>query len=162
VRRFLSLLIAGGLAVLGIVVERPPGRTIEGLARIVDGDTLWIGQSKIRLRGIDAPELRQSCTIQRQSYACGHAATEALRQHLKGNPIVCRISGRDRYERLLARCLLDGDDIGAWLVREGLAVSYGSDYEREESAARKRKAGLWAGGFERPGAWRQRNGPHGS
>ena len=57
---------------------------------------------------------------------------------------------------------VDGDDIGAWLVREGQAVSYGSDYEREESTARKRKVGLWAGSFERPGAWRQRNGPHGS
>jgi endonuclease YncB( thermonuclease family) len=161
VRRFLSLIIAIGFAALGIVVARPPGRMIEGPARVVDGDTLWIGRSKIRLRGIDAPERQQSCTVDRRSYACGHAATEALRQRLDEKSISCRVSGRDRYERLLARCRLDGDDIGAWLVRVGLAVSYG-DYEREETTARKRKLGLWAGSFERPSAWRQRNAPSGS
>ena len=156
VRRFLSLIIASALAALGALVAPPPGRTIEGSARVVDGDTLWIGRSKIRIRGIDAPERQQSCALDRHSYACGHTATEALRQRLEGKTIACRISGRDRYDRMLARCSLDGDDIGAWLVREGLAVSYG-DYEREESAARRRKIGLWAGNFERPGDWRQRN-----
>jgi len=44
--------------------------------------------------------------------------------------------------------------LGAWLVREGLAVGY-RDYESEEAAARARRAGLWAGEFQNPGAWRQ-------
>ena len=62
--------------------------------------------------------------------------------------------GPPRYGRSLARCRVADQDLGAWLVREGLAVGY-RDYEPEEAAARRRGSGLWAGEFQRPSAWRQ-------
>lgn len=68
-------------------------------------------------------------------------------------PVACRPEDRDRYDRLLARCSVGDDDLGALLVSEGLAVSSG-DYWREEQAARSARLGIWAGGFDRPSDWR--------
>ena len=62
---------------------------ITGLARVVDGDTIWIGEAKIRLWGIDAPESGQTCHRDGQPWRCGEAATEALRR-LIGDPRECR------------------------------------------------------------------------
>jgi endonuclease YncB( thermonuclease family) len=157
----ISLAVAIGLAAAAIFVARPSGRLIEGRAQVIDGDTLRVGGLDIRLRGLDAPERRQSCLVDRRSYACGETARDALRNRIGAVSIQCRISGRDRYQRALARCSAGGQDLGAWLVREGLAVAYG-DYEREEASARARGAGLWAGSFERPSEWRQRHPPRGS
>jgi endonuclease YncB( thermonuclease family) len=160
-RGVLSLVVAIGLAAAAVFLARPPGRVVEGRARVVDGDTLRVGGVDIRLRGLDAPERRQSCFVDRRSYACGETAREALQRRIGSEPIRCRISGRDRYQRALAHCSAGGQDLGAWLVREGIAVAYG-DYEREEASARARRAGLWTGSFERPSEWRQRHPPRGS
>ena len=122
--------------------------------RVVDGDTLHVGGEDIRLKGIDAPELHQDCERQGEPWRCGEAAREALVKAIGGRPVQCRIEGRDRYGRGLAQCAAGGEDLGAALVTAGLAVAFGA-YEAEENAARARGAGLWAGRFERPSAWRR-------
>jgi endonuclease YncB( thermonuclease family) len=48
--------------------------SIYGIADVRDGDTLVIGKQKIRLQGIDAPELYQTCEENQQSYPCGRQA----------------------------------------------------------------------------------------
>ena len=71
------------LAIIGIVAAFaafPALADVTGTARIIDGDTIWIGETKIRLYGIDAPEARQLCRRDGQSWRCGEAATEALRR----------------------------------------------------------------------------------
>jgi endonuclease YncB( thermonuclease family) len=52
-----SLVIALALAGGAGLVLKPSGRTLEGRAQITDGDTIRIGEARIRLKGIDAPEM---------------------------------------------------------------------------------------------------------
>jgi endonuclease YncB( thermonuclease family) len=113
-----------------------------------------MGEVTIRLKGLDAPEMRQSCTRGGAAYACGSVARDALVRLIGNRTPRCRISGRDRYQRSLAKCFVDGTDLGSALVEGGYAVADG-DYEREEAWARARSAGLWAGAFERPSLWRR-------
>ena len=111
---------------------------------------------RVRLVGIDAPELAQTCRRGDESYRCGEVASDALRALTRDAAVTCRLSGRDRYGRDLGRCSAGPADLGATMVRRGLAVAYG-DYLREEAEARALGAGLWAGPFERPDEWRRRH-----
>jgi hypothetical protein len=70
------------------------------------------------------------------------------------------VSGQDIYRRSLASCNVGGKDIGQWLVRSGLALSfkrYSHAYDEDEKAAREEHAGLWSGAFIAPWDWRSRN-----
>jgi endonuclease YncB( thermonuclease family) len=133
---------------------RPGGRQIVGGVTVIDGDSLRMGEVSIRLKGLDAPELKQTCTRAGAAYPCGRVAREALDRMIAGRKPRCRIQGRDRYGRSLAQCFVDGTDIGATLVESGYALGYGG-YEREEARARARSAGVWSGEFERPSLWRR-------
>jgi len=150
-----SLLVALALAGGSVIALKPSGRALEGRASVTDGDTIRIGDDRIRLKGIDAPEMEQTCSRSGRSYRCGETARRALIDLVSGENVQCRASGRDRYRRILARCTVKGRDIGARMVEEGWAVSYGRDYERQEMGARSRGTGLWAGEFERPQNWRR-------
>ncbi len=152
----LATLILVALAIGVVSVQREAER-VEGLPRVVDGDSLEIAGRRIRLAGVDAPELAQSCERPGGgTYRCGEAAREGLRALARGG-LTCTLTGRDKYGRDLAVCEAAGRDVGAALVSQGLAVSYGR-YEPEEREARGRGAGLWAGRFERPSAWRAAHG----
>jgi len=148
-----ALALAGGAA----LVLKPGGRTLEGRAQVTDGDTIRIGETRIRIKGIDAPELEQRCSRAGRSYACGEAARRVLIDLVSAKTVRCRAAGRDRYQRILARCTVDGNDIGTRMVESGWAVSYGRDYDAEEARARERAVGLWEGEFERPQDWRREN-----
>lgn len=144
------------LAVVAFVAARldPPPPPVAGSARASDGDSFRLAGERIRLLGLDAPELSQDCaSADGGRWPCGRAARDRLARLLATGPVECRPEDRDRYDRLLARCSIGSDDIGAVLVAEGLAVSAG-DYWPEEQAARKAGRGIWAGTFERPGDWR--------
>jgi endonuclease YncB( thermonuclease family) len=149
----LALALAGGVW----LVLMPSGRALEGRAQVTNGDTIGIGETRIRLKGVDAPEMEQRCSRSGRSYACGETARQALIGLVSGETVRCRASGRDRYKRVLARCTVDGRDIGAQLVEAGWAVSYGRDYDSEEARAQRRSAGLWEGDFERPQSWRRQH-----
>jgi endonuclease YncB( thermonuclease family) len=150
-----SLAIALALAAGAGIVLKPSGRSLEGRAQVTDGDTIRIGEARIRLKGIDAPEMEQRCSRTGRSYACGETSRRTLIDLVSGETVRCRATGRDRYQRILARCTVNGRDIGARMVEEGWAVSYGRDYDHEENRARNRSAGLWAGEFTRPQDWRR-------
>ena len=137
-------------------VQRYAGETISGPVRVVDGDTLALGSRRLRLIGIDAPELRQSCSRNTADYPCGQEAAAHLRDLVK-DQLECRTEGSDRYRRALVRCRSDGIDINMAMVRSGHAVAYG-DYQMAEAEARAKGAGLWAGQFVRPADWRAEQG----
>lgn len=114
--------------------------------RVIDGDTIVLNKERIRLKGIDAPELTQTCTVGTEVRMCGVQAKDAVVQWIEeaGGHIECQGQGRDRYGRLLAICKIGGKDVGGRLVEEGFAVAY-SRYDRQylPRQERARKAGLY-------------------
>jgi endonuclease YncB( thermonuclease family) len=146
-------------------VYRPTGERaraigeIVGHASVIDGDTIEISGTRIRLHGIDAPESAQTCMKGGQSYRCGLQATLALADLVRSHLVRCDPVSQDQYRRTVARCHTeDGKiDIGAQLVRQGVAVAYrrySTEYLADEGYARFAGRGLWAGSFQMPGDYR--------
>lgn len=88
------------------VMIGPALADITGTARVIDGDTIDIGGARIRLYGIDAPEGRQLCFDDGEPWLCGADAASALRRKIGDRQITCEELDRDRYERIVARCML--------------------------------------------------------
>ena len=135
---------------------------ISGLARVTDGDTIRIANERIRLHGIDAPELRQKCgTETGEPYQCGISAAEKLREAIGNQPVDCQFFERDRYGRIIGTCFnATGKNIQSWMVEGGWAVAYrrySTRYVEEEAAAREAKRGIWRGSFTMPWIWRRQN-----
>ena len=134
---------------------------ITGAAKIREADTIQIGNSRIRLAGIDAPSVDQLCLNNKgDRWTCGVAARDELIRHTEGRNWTCHVGQTDRRGRSLARCEVDGEDIQRWLVRSGWALAYtrfSRDYEADEAQAREAKVGMWQGAFIAPWDWRVRN-----
>jgi endonuclease YncB( thermonuclease family) len=132
-----------------------------GAAWVADGDSIEISGARIRLQGIDAPELDQTCLDpDGRSWACGRTAAHELRAHIQDRELTCKPAGADRYQRILAICTLsDGSEVNAWMIRQGWAVASGhvGSYQSEQDEARAGKRGLWAGRFDWPWDWRRRH-----
>ena len=111
------LIVCMSTATLG-----PALADITGQPRIIDGDTIQIRDQRIRLFGIDAPERRQSCTIDGKPWRCGKQSTFALAGLISKVWVRCVEKDRDRYRRIVAVCYLDKKNINAWMVRNGWAV----------------------------------------
>ena len=134
---------------------------VTGVPKIREGDRIQIGNSRIRLYGIDAPSVDQLCLNQKgDRWTCGVAARDELSKHVGGRSWTCHLGQADHHGHSLARCEVDGEDIQKWLVRSGWALSYtrrSHDYDADEAAAREAKAGMWQGAFIAPWDWRVRN-----
>ncbi len=108
--------------------------------------------------GIDAPESRQLCRLGGKSWQSGKDADNALADKIAHRPVTCEDLGRDRYKRIIARCTVAGEDLGVWMVSQGLALAYrrySHDYIDEEAGAQAVRRGIWAGEFVKPGEWRR-------
>lgn len=108
-----------------------PGVYAARVLRIVDGDTLeaqvaiWPGQTievKVRLRGIDAPELDGAC---REEAARADAARDALARLAAGDIVLSEVGPDRYYGRVVARVAAQGVDLGAALIAAGHARHYG-------------------------------------
>jgi endonuclease YncB( thermonuclease family) len=134
---------------------------VSGVPKIREADSAQIGNSRIRLSGIDAPSVDQLClNTKGERWTCGVAARDELIKHTEGKSWTCRLGQTDRRGRALARCEVDGEDIQKWLVRSGWALAFARfshDYEADEKEAREAKAGMWQGAFIAPWDWRVRN-----
>lgn len=130
-----------------------------GIAKVIDGDSLSIGDVEIRLHGIDAPEFQQTCTIGEKPWACGRSATNALRQMVAKESVRCMWTMRDRYGRALATCIVNGANLNAKLVATGMALAYtrySDRYIAEQNAAQNAQLGVWRSEFQAPWQWRTR------
>jgi endonuclease YncB( thermonuclease family) len=142
----------------------PTGAPLTGRARAVDGDSIDIAGARVRLLGIDAPELHQSCRdAAGDDYACGRDAARALADLVRGRTVTCTPLDHDRYDRDVVRCRADGRDLGEAMVRMGHAVELArfsaGAYAEAQREARAARRGIWAGRFEEPAEWRRRNPP---
>ena len=138
------------------IVTRAPQDEI----RAADGDSFTVGKRKLRLKGIDAPEYRQTCSdASGNAWDCGKAAQGVLITLLAQPGLTCEAEAVDRFGRSLAACnTAITPDIAASLVEKGMATSnefYGlRDYPEEEDAAQAAKRGIWQGNFTQPREWR--------
>ena len=142
---------------------------ISGIAKVTDGDTIKIKTKKIRLLGIDAPEIKQQCQKSwisisfltfNKSYLCGEISKEKLKNKINGKFIKCKTISKDRYNRLIAECFKGKININRWMVRNGYAVAYRKYSKKfiiQEDMAKNEKLGLWAGSFDMPWEWRKKN-----
>lgn len=90
----------------------------------VDGDTLRCGGERIRLLGIDAPEMPGHCRRGRQCVEGDpYAAKAALAGMLSGEATIER-RGRDRYGRTLARVRVNNVDLSESMLSRGSALPY--------------------------------------
>lgn len=95
----------------------PESGKLTGKCYVIDGDTIRINKTKIRLAGIDAPELNEPW---------GQKAKWTMVQICKGQVITAELTGERSYDRLIGTCYLpDGRDIGAELIKLGLALDGG-------------------------------------
>ena len=130
---------------------------LSGRARAVDGDTLEVAGQKVRLFGIDAPELDQMCDRGGQRWACGDAAREALAAIVGRKRLACEVRDIDRYGRSVATCMAGDEDIAALMVRQGMAIAYrrySGRYVNAEAAARAEGIGLWTSTYIQPEQYR--------
>ena len=136
-----------------------PADRFAGRLHVADGDSLELDGVRIRLLGIDAPELAQTCTLAGMPHPCGREAREHLLHLIAGRPVLCASTETDRYGRRLGRCRAGDTDLSAAMVASGWAVAYGG-YDREAAEARAHGRGLWSGDFVWPEEFRRRAREH--
>jgi len=140
---------------------------VEGVPRIVDGDTIVIDEGKggkgerVRLLGIDAPESKQVCKEKNgKEYMCGIESQKKLQQLVGNDKVKCLANKRDMYQRVLGVCydVRTGVDLNKAMVDEGEAIAYvqySKAYLQDEQDAQAKKAGVWRGDFEKPWEYRK-------
>jgi micrococcal nuclease len=117
--------------------KQPVSTTLQGPAYVVDGDTVVIQKTQIRLFGVDAPEM---------DHPHGKNAKWALANLCKGKTIRAEVTAQDAYGRTVAKCYLpDGRDLSAEMVKLGLAIDWpkfsGGKYSPMEVPGVRKK--LW-------------------
>ncbi len=156
-RKALFLALLGATAATTALCAKQP-ETVSGIAKVIDGDSLEIGTARIRLFGIDAPEGRQLCSRASGPWPCGAAAADKLRALIGNDPVECVRRDVDQYDRIVAVCEKGATDVGAEMVKAGLALAYrrySTDYVGEEDDAHGAKRGMWAGEFTPPWDYRR-------
>lgn len=116
---------------------QPVAPILQGRAYIVDGDTLVIKKTQIRLFGVDAPEM---------NHPYGKKAKWALVALCKGQDVKAEVTEKDAHGRTVARCYLpDGRDLSAEMVKSGLAIDWpkfsGGKYRTLEAPDARKK--MW-------------------
>ncbi|OAF04314.1 nuclease [Bradyrhizobium centrolobii] len=130
-----------------------------GQASVIDGDTLEIHGTRIRLWGVDAPESTQLCRGEDSlQYRCGSQSANDLDAYIARRSVNCVPLSLDPYGRTVATCSVAGADLGEWLVRNGLALDWpqyskGRYHEAQREAERAGR-GLWKGSYVEPWLYR--------
>lgn len=125
--------------------------------KVIDGDSLEIGNRRIRLMGIDAPEYVQQCKDKHKKiYPCGINSAQYLQELINNQPITCRVHKKDQYDRDLCTCYVGNIDINREMVLSGHAITYlETPYHQEQIDAKQHKRGLWQGRFMQPRLFRR-------
>ncbi len=117
---------------------------------VVDGDTMRVQETVVRLQGVEAPPRGRMCNrADGTSFDCGAAAAAALADLVRGRRVVCRLSGRDGAGYPEAQCQAGETDLNRRLVADGWARARADApaFGAEESRARAESRGLWRGGL---------------
>ena len=130
--------------------------------RVIDGDTIFLDNKKVRLFGIDAPEKAQLCQDSNgNNYKCGIVASEKLNELIfssSNKTVNCDNIDKDQYGRSISNCWVNEIFINSWMVRNGWALAYkrySKEFIKEETEAKIEKLGVWNGQFVEPWEWRK-------
>ncbi|MEM1401485.1 MAG: thermonuclease family protein [Pseudomonadota bacterium] len=156
------LIVAGCLAwtLASAQTQLNPFEDAEGAVRVVEGDLISVGGKLVRLYGIDAPEMDQTCEAANGApYDCGEASRRALETMLGDRALKCTIFAVLEDQRAAGLCRHGPQDIAELQVERGWAFAaraLSNRYEKAESRAQRYRVGLWRGRAIRPWVWRQR------
>ena len=156
----LASTVAGAALLLVLPAElfgRVPamtGMAAAAQAAVVDGQTLRLNDTVVRLQGVSAPARGVTCLAPDNSrFDCGAAASAALAQLVRGRAVNCRLYGRDAAGFVQGLCDAAGRDINRALVATGWARARSDNpgfsaasFSDEEAQARAAQRGLWRGG----------------
>ncbi len=137
-------------------------KKIEGIASVTDGDTIKIGEKRVRLIWIDAPETKQTCFDENsEEYACGLKSKEYLINFADKKNVVCYYGKLDVYKRYLGECFVGEISMNKEMLKRGMAVVYSfkksnPELIKLEEEAKENGRGMWIGTFELPQHYRKR------
>jgi endonuclease YncB( thermonuclease family) len=140
---------------------------VRGMAEVIDADIIKIGDQRVILWGIDAPERRQTCQLNGEVWGCYDVAFRQLQLLAGRGEVVCYLTGDpDPFGRRFGVCDSGGADLNAEMVRAGLALAYAEEsdaYLPQMAEAIAAGIGLWQIGavFEEPWVFRMRETPGG-
>jgi len=126
--------------------------------KVVDGDTIHIGNTKYRLFGIDAPEISQQCKKDNKTILCGVDAKKMLENKIGKQTPKCISQTKDKYNRVVAECFIQSENLSSYMVRSGYAVAYrkySSKFVEDEKYAKNNKLGIWSTKFQNPEEFRR-------
>ena len=159
----LNLILSSLIFILFFTIETNSSsdfkKIIKGSAKIIDGDTIKVKGEKIRLFGIDAPEMKQICINKNSKlYKCGQEAKFALETYIYSQ-VICYYNSKDRYGRILGICFVEETELNKMMVQSGNAVAYlkySKKYLNDQEIAKNKNRGLWSGEFDMPWEWRRK------
>lgn len=141
-------------------VSREMPEQVEGAAFVIDGDTMLVADVRVNLYGVQAPDLRQSCTRDVTIYDCGERAMVHLVRLTMGQTIRCRRQQAAGDSRPYGECVAGAGEetLSARMVRDGWALpdpQTGDAHREAMQRARADHVGLWVGRFRQPWVWRR-------
>ena len=125
---------------------------------VTDGDTIRIGDERIRFSGIDAPEIKQTCIYQEIEFKCGEFSKNLLIEKISNQEVSCIRESTDQYGRTLAECFVGKESLSSYLVREGYAFAYRKYSDKfipDEEYAQSKGNGMWSMDFMFPWDFRK-------
>ena len=125
---------------------------------VTDGDTIRIGDERIRFSGIDAPEIKQTCIYQEIEFNCGEFSKNLLIEKIADQEVSCIRESKDQYGRTLAECFVGTESLSSYLVREGYAFAYrkySDKFIADEEYAQSKGNGMWSMQFLFPWDFRK-------
>lgn len=117
---------------------------VRGKAKVESGDSLRIGDHRIRLAGIAAPAPRDICRLYDIGWPCGRNSKVALLQIIAGREIACTPEETEAADSIVATCSVGDRDIGEAMVRSGHARARGR-YGDAQVEAQRNSRGVWGG-----------------
>ena len=155
-------------------ISYQPSDIIQGIAKVIDGDTIKINNKSIRLSSLDAPEDDQIDVISIDKCGCkycknnpddkkfiikfsdyaGKGATLFLKNYIENKEVTVKTEGLDYYRRILGTIYIDEIDINKKIVEEGWAIAIGNRYKEIENKAKKNNKGMWKYSSMTPKLWR--------
>ncbi len=133
--------------------------SISSISRVISGDTLTLNGRIVKLFGVAAPDISQTCADgSGRGYKCGQQSVSWLSGWLADHEVKCHIINEDEKGLLTGVCMLGPYDIAAALINAGWAVADTKQtqiYIPYQNQALTNRRGLWQGEFYMPWDWKK-------